>query len=242
MRQNENTAAEEFIRRVLPQLGTLYCAACAMTGSRENAEVLLCTALSEYFAGNDVLSVRASLRSGILHEMKNRALSLQKEKTAPVEVDFPGLSAQKTAPGQQEPSALSERLTQLPAQTQRLLILKYGCQLPTHAIAQLLMTDPEEVRHALGKTRRQMIRALGLQKEHAATFEQELTHEIRRAMSRTGGEMADVTQILRTLEEDIAGVHVSRHLAGRILRGVLLALVIAVLAAAIWVVAVLMEM
>ena len=61
-------------------------------------------------------------------------------------------------------------------------------------------------------------------------------------MSKTGGEQVDVTQILRTLEEDIAAVHVSRHWAGRAIRGMLLTLLIAVLVAAVWVVAVLMEM
>lgn len=242
MRYNETTAAEEYTRRVLPQLGGLYCAAHAMTGSRENAEVLLCTALSDYFAMNDVLSARASLRSGILREMKNRALSMRQEEKRAPETDFSGLTIPRDAQGRPESTPLLDSLTQLPAQTQRLLILKYGCQLPAHAIAQLLETEPEEVKRALGKTRRQLIRVQGLQKEHTAAFEQELTREIRRAMSKTGGEQVDVTQILRTLEEDIAAVHVSRHWAGRAIRGMLLTLLIAVLVAAVWVVAVLMEM
>ena len=149
MRHNETTAAEAYTRRVLPQLGGLYCAAHAMTGSRENAEVLLCTALSDYFAMNDVLSARASLRSGILREMKNRALSMRQEEKRAPEEDFAGLTISKDAQGRTESTPLLDSLTQLPAQTQRLLILKYGCQLPAHAIAQLLETEPEEVKRAL---------------------------------------------------------------------------------------------
>ena len=242
MRHNETTAAEEYTRRVLPQIGSLYCAAHAMTGSRENAEVLLSTALSDYFAMNDVLSARASLRSGILHEMKNRALSMQQEEKRVPEKDFSGLTIPRDAQGRPESSPLLDSLTQLPAQTQRLLILKYGCQLSAHTIAQLLENDLDEVKHALGRIRRQIIRTQDLKKEHTAAFEQDLTREIRRAMSKTGSEQADVTRILRMLEEDIASVHTPRNWAGRLIRGTLLTLFIAVLVTTVWVIAVLMEM
>ena len=109
MRHNETTAAEEYTRRVLPQLGGLYCAAHAMTGSRENAEVLLCTALSDYFAMNDVLSARASLRSGILREMKNRALSMRQEEKRAPETDFSGLTIPRDAQGRPEKHAASRQ-------------------------------------------------------------------------------------------------------------------------------------
>lgn len=240
MRNTEASAAEEFARRILPQVGFLFCAAHAMIGSRERAEVLLGTALSDFFAANDVFSARASLRSGILHEMKSCAMDMLRSDTQPVPNDFPGI-APRNLPQGEAVSPLIEHLSSLPASVQRMMALKYGCQLNTHAIAALTQTTQEEVKTALGRARRQLIRAMGLQRENAAALEQQLTREIRQAMSRSGSEKADVSQILRTLEEDLAGVRTSGHWVSRILRGVLLTLLVCLLVAAAWLLAVLIE-
>lgn len=240
MRNTETSAAEEYARRILPQVGFLFCAAHAMIGSRERAEVLLGTALSDFFAANDVFSARASLRSGILHEMKSGAMDMLRSDNQTAESDFPGFVPRNLAQGETV-GPLVEHLSALPASVQRMMALKYGCQLNTHAIAALTQTAQEEVKTALGRARRQLIRSQGLHKDNAASLEQQLTREIRQAMSRSGSERADVSQILRTLEEDLASVRTSGHWVSRILRGVFMALLVCLLVAAAWILAVLIE-
>lgn len=237
MKPNRTTALEEYVRRILPQTGSLYCAAHAMTGNREQAEVLLGTALCNSFAESDAISTRASLRAGVLREMKRCALAAVQQGAQRPENDFCGLCA----PGEED-TPLYRAIAASPASIQRVLILKYGAQLPTHVIAQLLDVDQEEVRASLGRARRQLMRGEETKKETLVSFEQRLTAEVRRGMSRTGAQQADVSRILRTFEEDARGRHAAGHWLGKAVRGVLLTALTALLAAAIWLVAVLAEM
>lgn len=235
MKQNRAAELEEYVRRILPQMGSLYCAAHAMTGNRDQAEVLLATALCEAFAQSDALSTRASLRSGVLREMKRGALAQRPGSHA--EVDFEGLLT-----GAQEENAdlpLAQAIAALPAAVQRMLVLKYGAQLPAHAIAQLLGREPEEVKGTLLRVRRRLMRSVDTQKETPVAFEQRLTREIRRCMSRTGARQASIDRVLCALEEDAGAQHAGRHWVGRAVKAILWTLLTLLLAAAAWLLAVL---
>ena len=136
---------------------------------------------------------------------------------------------------------LIDLLANEPPETQRIMVLRYGCSLTAKEIAGLIGENAEQVRERLSRCQARAERWLTKRDIPCKPFDRYATQEIRQWMNRENSEPIDVGYFLATFEKDADGAHQPRRIAARIIRAVLTTAAALILAVGVWLIAILME-
>lgn len=228
-------AIRVYAERLQPQLRLFYRAAHAVTGSRAPAESVLSNAVLKAYLNRGEWRERMSFREGVLHAIWIEGREMLKKETE-ADWDWPGVSqdADGTHP-------LIDLLSNEPPETQRIMVLRYGCSLTAREIAALTGENAEQIRERLSRCQVRAERWLTRREISCKPFDRYASQQIRQWMNRENSEPIDVGYFLATFEKDAVGAHQPRRIAVRILRAALTTLAAIVLAVMIWLVAILME-
>lgn len=222
--------------RLKPQIRLFYRAAHALTGSRQVAECALSNAILKAYVQRGEWRERMSFREGVLRAVREECRAqLKKEQEA--DWDWTGVTAEAD-----EEHLLIHLLSKEPPETQRSMVLRFGCSMTAKEIAQITSRPQDRVRDELARCQVRIERELRKREIAFKPFDRYAVKEIRQWMNREGSEPIDAGYFLSTFEKDAMGAHQPRHIVAGIIKWLLAGMGFLVLAACVWLIAVLMEM
>jgi DNA-directed RNA polymerase specialized sigma24 family protein len=224
---------QEFILSVKPLTGSLFNVAHAITGNCELAEIATQEALTDVFLSKKKGRGTANLRAELLRSTRTFALMELRGRDTAIDIDWRGFS------NNVENSPLVARLSEESIEAQRVMALKYGCGLQLKHISEATGLSMDTARDLIKKNLIRLDRAF--KRERQQPIEREVSHEIRRYLSRPGGAASDPGAILRFFEQTAADIAPSRRVLNTSFRWFFMTLGIIICAATFWVLAVLME-
>jgi len=229
-------AIRVYAERLQPQLRLFYRAAHAVTGRRALAESVLSNAVLSAYLNRGEWRERMSFREGVLHAIWTEGRD-QLKRGMENDWDWTGIS--QDADGGH---LLMDILAEESLETQRVMVLRYGCSMSAKEIAGLVGESAEQVRERLARCQARAERVLARREAPYKPFDRFAVQEIRQWMNRENSEPIDVGYFLNTFEKDALGANQPRRVAVRIVRGALMTIAALVLAVGVWLIAILMEM
>ena len=236
MMKKATDAIRVYTERLQPQLRLFYRAAHVVCGSRPLAERVLSNAVLNAYLDRSEWRERMSFREGVLRAVWAEGREqLRREQEA--DWDWPGIS--QDADGQHP---LIDILAHEPPETQRAMVLRYGCSMTAREIALLMGKNAEQIREMLSRCQARAERELQHRNANCKPFDRYAAREMRLWMNRENSEPIDAGYLLATFEKDVVGTHRPRKIAARIIRGVLMGVAALILAVGAWLIAILMEL
>lgn len=233
--EKEQREIQGFIKRLRPSVRYFYRAAYAITADRQMAEYALNEALLRVYMRGVASAGPLGFRDSVLTVIRECAMArLEKE---PSEDEWDGLPSDP-AKGDQ----LAAMIARQSLETQRMFVLRYGCACTLREIAGLLDTGVDSVQDELSRCRLRIERALAGEKRPPRYFDRLAMRSVRQAMNGEQGDQIDVGYILRALETELTGRRQPRRTLRRAGKALLLGMGGLLIAALLWVMAVLMEM
>ena len=230
MQQNPD-AMRAFFSRVTPALPELFNMAYAICGNYDLAEYALTSTLIEAWNGESHggMGFREGLRNTLRRVAWEAALGER------------GSAAEKTwdALAEESGDILMRLLAAESAETRRVVALRYGCGFAPARIARLTGLSPARAKELLDRFGRAAARKLPVQERRRA--EVRLMKAVRREFERAGEDMPSPGLIYRSFEAETAQARRPRHLAGRIVKRVMAALLAVLCALLFWLAAVLIQ-
>lgn len=231
-----NDGIHAYTERLKPQLRLFYRAAHAMTGSRQQAECVLSNALLNAFLQRGEWRERMSFREGVMRAVKEAAREYLK-KNEKADRDWAGISADS-----EEGYPLAELLSGESDEVQRSMILRFGCAMTPKEIAFMTGRAAEQVREEIARFQTRAERELKKKNVIYKPFDRYAVKEIRQWMNRADSEPIDAGYFLSTFERDVEGAHRPRHIVSNIVKWLFIGAGSLILAAGVWLIAILMEM
>ena len=227
----QNTEAlQTYFGRVTPAIPELFNMAHAICGSRELAVYALQYALVEAWLGEGHGGV--GFREGLRYTLRGIAIEgALGARAGEGEFTWNGLS------GGDDP--VISLIAQEPLPTQRALALRYGCGLPAAKIARLTGSSAGRVRELLRRFERRAARQLGARGK--GRCEAQIARAVRRTLGRPDAAMPSMSAIYRAFASEAAETRRPKHLAVRIVRRILYAVLILLCALVFWLAAVLIR-
>lgn len=231
-----NDAMMAYTERLKPQVRLFYRAAHALTGSRSAAECVLSNAILNAYLQRGEWRERMSFREGVLRAVREESrIYLKKGQEA--DWDWPGIGAVQEA---EHP--LMNLLSGEAIEVQRSMVLRFGCSMTAREIAAVTSRPADRVRDELARCQVRMERELRKREIAFKPFDRYAVKEVRQWMNRENNEPIDAGYFLSTFEKDVAGAHQPRHIVSGIIKWFLAGTGAVLLAACVWLIAVLMEM
>lgn len=231
----EERDIQNFIKRIQPSIRYFYRAAYAVTADRQMAEYVLGSALVDSYLRGTAPAGNLGFRDSILAVIREKALA--QLKAEPGENEWDGLLAHP-----QNNDRLAELVLREPLETQRMIVLRYGCALTIREIGTLMSLDPGQVQDTLSRSRLHMERILNNEKLPSHPFDKLAMRAVRRLMNTESADQIDVSYLLHNFEMELSGRHRRRRVVLKTVRWLLLTLFALVCAVILWLIAVLMEM
>lgn len=231
----EERDIQNFIKRIQPSIRYFYRAAYAVTADRQMAEYVLGSALVDSYLRGTAPTGNLGFRDSILAVIREKALA--QLKAEPGENEWDGLLAQP-----QNNDRLAELVLREPLETQRMIVLRYGCALTIREIGALMNLDPGQVQDTLSRSRLHMERILNNEKLPSHPFDKLAMRAVRRLMNTEAADQIDVSYLLHNFEMELSGRHRRRRVVLKTVRWLLITLFALICAAILWLIAVLMEM
>lgn len=231
----------------LERVGSIYVSlfrmAHAITGNREIAAYVFRSAIVEAFLRRKEWQGRMSFQDGLERTVRGVALAELKRIRAAgrFEVDWvlPEPAVQGSALTRQ---ALLRHLEKESDGIQRIAMLHYACQLSHRQIAQVMQMHTAEVSGKLHRLNSRLLRALKLGGQKGMrSLEDHLEALLLSALNREGEEVPEPGVVFRSFERDVMGATRPRTSLSRVMIALLKLLGALVLAALIWLLAVLLE-
>lgn len=218
-----------FFNRVRPVFVRMFNLAHAVTGNSDAAEYCLQSAMLECrdIGGGSSHAFRESLRACVLRTALKTALA-----ETPGEFDWEPLPAVEGSPA----SAL---IAQESAQTQRMLILKYGCSLPPRRIARLCGTDLRHVKTTLSRFETRAKRKLSAPTRQSCAAR--ITRAVEAALELPTPAVPDIGSTFRAFQTDANATPPPSRIPAKIAKGIVLLAFAAVCIAAFWLATVLLQ-
>ncbi|MDO4865018.1 MAG: hypothetical protein Q4C10_00545 [Clostridia bacterium] len=228
--QQTSDQLRSWFRNVEPICAELFNAAHAMCGNYDLAEYALRSAILDVWLQNagSGMGFRERLRGALRREAFEAALGPGADEA---EFTWPGIPS----PRDGEPIlslAAQERL-----ETQRLLVLRYGCGLSLRAVTQLTGVSQAKVRSELERFETRCRRSLSGQDRSRA--EALIARRMKRMLGRPAPGNPQPGQIYRAFEAEAGGAQLTEHRVSRVVTGALAALLALACAGAFWLFAVL---
>lgn len=229
MSRSETEDFRAYLSRVRPVFYRLFNLAHAVTGSCDQAEYCVLSAMLECRDAGNVSShgLRENLRACVINTAWKTVLA-----ETPAEFDW-------TAPAPADGNPVSTLISKESPQTQRMLILKYGCGLSFRRIARLCETDPRSVRSALTRFEARTRRKLSIPSRQACTAR--ILRAVDASMDLPSTDAPDIGSTFRSFQADASNLPQSGRLPARILRTLILLVLAALCMAAFWLAAVLLQ-
>ena len=225
-----------YTERLKPQIRLFYRAAHALTGSRQVAECALSNAILNAFLQRGEWRERMSFREGVLRAVREES-RIQLKKGQEADWDWNGVTAEA---GSEQ--TLIQLLSKEPPETQRSMVLRFGCSMTAREIAQITSRPHDQVRDELARCQVRMERELRKREIAFKPFDRYAVKEIRQWMNRESSEPIDAGYFLSTFEKDAVSARHPRHIVAGIIKWMLAGIGALLLAACVWLIAVLMEM
>ncbi len=230
--QQTSDQLRSWFRNVEPICAELFNAAHAMCGNYDLAEYALRSAILDVWLQNagSGMGFRERLRSALRREAFDAALGPGADEA---EFTWPGIPS----PRDGEPIlslAAQERL-----ETQRLLVLRYGCGLSLRAVNQLTGVSQAKARSELERFEARCRR--GLSGQDRSRAEALIARRMKRMLGRPAPGSPQPGQVYRAFEAEAGGAQLTEHRVSRVVTGVLAALLALVCAGAFWLFAVLSQ-
>ncbi|MGI6237981.1 MAG: RNA polymerase sigma factor [Candidatus Excrementavichristensenella sp.] len=231
----------------LERVGSIYVSlfrmAHAITGNREIAAYVFRSAIVEAYLRRKEWQGRMSFQDGLERTVRGVALAELKRIRAAgrFEVDWilPEPVVQGAAATRQ---ALLELLEKESEVIKRIAMLYYACQLSHRQIAQVMQLHTAEVSGKLHRLSSRLLRALKLGGQRGMrSLEDHLEALLLSALNREGEEVPEPGVVFRSFERDVMGATRPRTSLSRVIVTLLKLLGALVLAALIWLLAVLLE-
>ena len=224
-------ALRSFYSRVTPVIPELFNVAHAICGNYDLAEYSLQYTLMEAWVGESHggMGFREGLRNTLRRVAMEEALG---NRADPPEFTWNGLTD-----GGDDP--VLQQLAQESAELRRMAALSYGCGLSVQRIAQLTDAPAGQVREALQRLERRVGRKLPARDRRRA--DAALRHAVSKQLARADEDMPSLGAIYRSFAAEAAETRRPSHLAARILRRVLFAVLIVVCGLVFWLAAVLLQ-
>lgn len=233
--KKKNDGIRTYSERLQPQIRLLYRAAHIIMGNRRMAECVLSNGILRAFLNRSDWRERMSFREGVLRELWAEAREqLRREENS--DWDWTGIDAEF-----HEKHPVISALANEPVDTQRIMMLRYGCALSAKEIGSLTGRTAEQVRSHIACCQVRLERALSGHEPSRKPFERLAARDIRWWMNRENDEPIDVGYFLATFERDAVGAKQPRRIVSQILRGILFTAGALILAVLVWVLVILME-
>ncbi len=225
-----------YSERLQPQIRLLYRAAHAVTGNRRMAECVLSNGILRAYLDRSDWRERMSFREGVLHAIRMEARE-QMRRDPDSDYDWTGIAVQLS-----EKHPLVGVLANEPAETQRIMVLRYGCALSAKEIGSLTGRTAEQVRAHIACCQARIERAAVNREQPRKSFDRQMARDIRWWMNRENNEPIDVGYFLSTFEKDASGAKQPRRIAMQILKSLLIGTGALVLSIIVWLLVILMEL
>ena len=224
-------ALREYFNRVSYAVPELFNMAYAICGSRELAEFSLQYTLTEGWLGESHggMGFREGLRNTVRKVAYEEAVEANKKSP---EVTWDGLQEPDSDP-------VLHALAREDTDTRRLAALRYGCSLSVGRIARLTNSTAGQVRRDLEQLERNVSRRLPAAQRRKV--EALLTRAVRRSFAEPSRDMPSMGAIYRSFEAEATENRRSSHLAARIIRWVIAAVVVVLCMLIFWLAAVLIQ-
>ena len=230
MARAETEDYRQYFSRIRPIYNRLFGIAHAVTGSCDQAEyavqsaMLECRDLADGSVGNHVF--RESLRASVLSAAL-RAVDSDEE----AEFDWNGL------PAVNDP--IAAQIAQKSPENQRMLVLKYGCGLSARRVAHICDTDTRHVKSVFRRFEARMRRKLPDLPRRG--FDARATRAVNAALDTPNASVPDIGGAFRAFRSDACAQPLPSRAASKIFRGVAVAVLTVMCVAAFWLAAVLLQ-
>ena len=231
-----------YLQRLRPLYVELFRMAHAIVGNVELSEYVLRSAIVEAYLRRREWQGRMGFQDGLEHTVRSVALvELRRIRAAgSFELDW----ALPPCPTPEHPVAqnLWSRFLRESETTQRIALLYYGCGLTNRQIAQVMRMGISEVSGRLRRLCSRLSRGAHLSGQRGRrALESYLEKLMLTALSQPGEEVPEAGAVFRSFERDVDGATRPRLTAGRVLATVIKVVGAVLLAAAFWLLAVLLE-
>ncbi len=230
-----------YLERLRPLYVRLFRVAHMIVGNLELSEYVLRSAIVEAYLRRGEWQGRMGFQDSLTHTVKTVALVELKGMRAAgsFETDWTFPVPELSDASQQ---ALLSKLLREEGPTPRIALLFYGADLGVKQIAQALELRVGDVSARLRKLDSRLMRSLRLKGRRAEkTLDEAMELLCRAALSVPGEDVAEMGAVFRSFERDVDGAKKPRASTARIAGTALKALCALVLAALIWLMAVLLE-
>lgn len=224
-------ALRSYFSRVTPAIPELFNMAHAICGNYDLAEYALQYTLMEAWIGE--FHGGMGFREGLRNTLRSVALEeAQENRAEPPEFTWNGLAEDGDDPALRQ-------LAQESLELRRMAALSYGCGLSAQRIAQLTGDSAGHVREALRRLERRVGRRLPARERRRA--DAALRRAVSKQMTRAGEDMPSMGAIYRSFAAEAAETRRPSHLAARIVRRILFAVLIVACGAVFWLTAALLQ-
>lgn len=230
--QQTSEQLRSWFRNVEPIYAELFNAAHVMCGNYDLAEYALRCAILEVWQQNagSGMGFRERLRGALRQAAFESALS---DDALGAEFTWPGIGEDASD------DPILRQLAQERVETQRLVLLRYGCGLSPRAISRLTDQSQSQLRAEQSRFESRCRRALSGQDR--ARVEALIARRAKRLLSQGGPGVPQPGQVYRAFEAEVDGAQVTGHRVSRIAGRVLAAVLALACAAAFWLFAVLVQ-
>ena len=224
-------ALRSFYSRVTPAIPELFNMAHAICGNYDLAEYSLQYTLMEAWVGESHGGM--GFREGLRNTLRRVALDEALEnRDDPPEFTWNGLNADGDDPA-------LHQLAQESVELRRVAALSYGCGLSAQRIAQLTGSSAGQVREMLSRLERRVGRRLPAKERRRA--DAVLRRAVSKQLAQADEDMPSLGAIYRAFAAEAAETRRPSHLAARIVRRILFAVLIVACGAVFWLTAVLIQ-
>lgn len=231
-----------YLQRLRPIYVRLFRMAHAIVGNLELSEYVLRSAIVEAYLRRKEWQGRMGFQEGLEHTVRGVALVELKRMRAAGSFELDWQMPAALAPEGMVPQTLWGRLQRESDTTQRIALLYYGCGLTQRQIAQVMRMYAPDVSGRLRRLGSRLLRSARLSGQRGRrVLENHLEALMLGALSQPGEDVPEAGAVFRSFERDVEGAKRPRASAGRVVATVLKVVGALVLAAAFWLVAVLLE-
>ncbi len=241
MRAGEGDSAA-YLQRLRPLYVELFRMAHVIVGNGELSEYVLRSAIVEAYLRRREWQGRMGFQDGLEHTVRSVALVELKRMRAAGSFELDWTLPPCPSPQQPVDQNLHGRFLRESEATQRIALLYYGCGLTNRQIAQVMRMGAAEVSGRLRRLCSRLSRSAHLTGQRGRrTLESHLEKLALSALNQPGEDVPEAGAVFRSFERDVDGAARPRPTAGRVLAAVVKVAGAVLLAAAFWLLAVLLE-
>lgn len=231
-----------YLQGLKPIYVRLFRLAHAIVGNLELSEYVLRSAIVEAYLRRKEWQGRMSFQDGLEHTVRGVALVELKHMRLAGSFEDDWLLPPCVPPESAAAQLLLNRLMRESESTQRMAMLYYGCGLTPRQIAQVMKMHAADVSGRLRRLASRLSRSAHLSGQHGRrVLDNHMEKLMLGALEQPGADVPEAGAVFRSFERDVDGASRPRATAARVAAAVFKVAGALILAAAFWLLAVLLE-